>query len=184
MKGLLFTQLFDMVEQEYSYQFVDTLLLTTDLPSGGIYTPAGTYPSYEMSRLLANLSERTNRTKTELLQNYGRFMFNVFVVNYRHFIHSASDAFSFLSSVDAIHMEFRKLHPDAEVPTISVYNLDEESFQLVYRSQQAMADMVYGIIDSTLLYFNENAVITQQFIGDDDSQAIFNIVKQNKKSII
>nr|WP_317171239.1 hypothetical protein [Spirosoma utsteinense] len=38
-----------MVEQKFGYELVDSLLLTADLPSGGAYTSAGTYPPHEMS---------------------------------------------------------------------------------------------------------------------------------------
>lgn len=183
MKGLLFTQLFDMVEQEYGYDLVDTLLLTTDLPSGGMYTPAGTYPPQEMSHLLTNLSQHTSKTRAILLQDYGRFMFKMFVVNYRHFIVSATDAFSFLSSVDAIHVEVKKLYPEAELPGIFVTRLDKQTLHLVYHSRQMMADLAYGLIEGTLAHFNEKAVITQQGLNEDSSRVEFKIVKQSDPSL-
>jgi hypothetical protein len=177
MKGLIFTQLFDMVEQEYGYDLVDTLLVTTDLPSGGSYTPYGTYAPLEMSRLLTNLSQRTNRTRVDLLQAYGRFMFKRFVVNYRHFILSAPDAFAFLASVEAIHVEVKKLYPEAELPAISVTRPDERTLHLVYQSPQRMADLAYGLIEGALAHFHLQATIVQRVMNEDASRVRFTIVK-------
>lgn len=180
MKGLLFTQLLEMVEQEYGYDLVDTLLLTTDLPSGGIYTPAGTYSPLEMNRLLTNLTQCINITRVNLLQNYGRFMFRMFVVNYRHFIHSAPDAFSFLASVDAIHCEVKKLYPEAELPSISTIQPDQQTLQLLYHSPHKLADVAYGLIEGTLAHYQEKATIVQRVLNDDASRVEFTIIKSTR----
>lgn len=180
MKGIIFTQLLDMVEQKFSYELVDTLLLRTHLPSGGTYTSAGTYPACEMASLVANLSQCTHTPVAELLREYGRFLFQTFITNYHQFIKAAPDAFSFLSSVDEyIHGEVKKLYPDAELPQFLITRLNEQTLQMVYQSSRQLGDLAYGLIEGTLAHYQEEATIAQRVLNEDGSRIEFMIVKQS-----
>ena len=53
MKGVVFNVFLEMVEDHFSYNMVDDLLLSLDLPSGGSYTSIGTYDVNEMVSLVA-----------------------------------------------------------------------------------------------------------------------------------
>ncbi|MCZ7680611.1 MAG: heme NO-binding domain-containing protein [Sandaracinaceae bacterium] len=59
MKGIVFTELLEMVEERYSLEVVDRIIERAELPSGGVYTAVGTYPHAEMGRLLRELSAAT-----------------------------------------------------------------------------------------------------------------------------
>jgi hypothetical protein len=48
MKGIVFTEFIEMVEQRFGYEIVDELLTETELPSGGAYTAIGTYSHHEI----------------------------------------------------------------------------------------------------------------------------------------
>lgn len=181
MKGIVFTQLLEMVEQKFGYELVDSLLLTADLPSGGAYTSAGTYPPHEMVSLVTTLSQHTNQPVPDVLREFGGYLFQTFVVNYQHFIVAAPDAFSFLSSVhDYIHVEVKKLYADAELPYFSIERPDAQTLRMVYESNRKMADLAYGLIEGTLAHYNEEARITQRALSDDGSKVEFLIVKTSR----
>lgn len=184
MKGVIFTQFLDMVERKYNYELVDSLLVNTPLPSGGNYTSVGTYPACEMARLVTNLSHCTHIPQADLLREYGRFLFHTFVANYYHFILAAPDAFSFLSSVDDyIHVEVKKLYPDAELPQFVITRLNEHTLRMVYQSNRQLGDLAYGLIEGTLEYYQEKASIHQQVLTEDGSRVEFTIVKQSDSSL-
>ena len=183
MKGIVFTQLLDMVEQEFGYGLVDTLLLTADLPSGGAYTSAGTYAPHEMVSLVTTLSAHTNKPVPEVLREFGRYLFKSFVSTYQHFIVAAPDAFSFLSSVHAyIHVEVKKLYSDAELPFFGIERCDEHTLRMLYQSNRKMADLAYGLIEGTLEHYGEKATITKNMIKADGSEVEFIIVKQCQRT--
>ena len=180
MKGIVFTKFLEMVEQTNGYDQVDSLLLTTDLPSGGTYTAAGTYDHQEMVGLVANLSQATHRSASDILREYGRYLFQTFVSTYHPFLEVAPDAFTFLSSVDAyIHVEVKKLYPEAELPTFTITQLDGSTLQMIYQSSRKMADLAYGLIEGTLAYYGEIARIEQQALSPDGSRVKFLIIKAN-----
>ena len=178
MKGIVFTEFFEMVEEEFGYEMVDTLVETTVLPSGGIYTAVGTYDYNEIISLVANLSQRTQIPVPALLRAYGKYLFKSFTRIYNRFLQSPSDAFTFLGSIhDYIHVEVQKLYPDAELPHFDIERVDDNTLIMNYYSKRKMADFAHGLIEGTLLHFSENATITQQAIKEDGSHVQFVIVK-------
>jgi hypothetical protein len=181
MKGIVFTEFLEMIEHTNGYDLVDSLLLTSDLPSGGAYTAAGTYDHQEMMRLVGNLGQATHQSVAEILRQYGRYLFQTFVTTYTPFLAAAPDAFTFLRSVDNyIHVEVKKLYPDAELPTFTITQLNASTLQMVYQSSRKMADLAYGLIEGTLAHYGEVATITQQALNPDGSRVAFMITKVNE----
>jgi hypothetical protein len=86
MKGIVFTEFFEMVEKKFGYQMVDNLLNNTELDSGGIYTSIGTYSHTEMANLVVNLSHQSNIPVPDLLRAFGGYLFETFTKTYHHFI--------------------------------------------------------------------------------------------------
>lgn len=63
MKGLVFTEFLEMVEQHHGFVFTEKLIDEADLPSGDAHTSVGTYDHAEMVKLLTLLSENDQRLK-------------------------------------------------------------------------------------------------------------------------
>ena len=179
MKGIVFTELLEMVEAKFGYELVDQLLEESDLPSGGTYTSIGTYDHAEMVTLVHNLSQHINVPVPELLRIYGRYMFGAFTRSYRPFVDRADSAFSLLSSVQHyIHVEVRKLYPDAELPHFTIEQPTENHLRMHYISERKLADFAHGLIEGCLAQFGEEATITKTNLLPDESQVMFDIVKQ------
>jgi len=60
MKGIIFTELVEMVEATFSPELMDELMEEADLPSKGIYTSVGTYDHTEILTLVSLLSEKVD----------------------------------------------------------------------------------------------------------------------------
>lgn len=179
MKGIIFTEFLEMVESQFGYGMVDTLLTNSDLPSKGIYTSVGTYSHREMVNLVANLGIITQTPSSELLRTFGRYLFSSFTKHYHHFIEKAPDAFTLLGSIhNYIHVEVHKLYPDAELPHFSIEHPQPNVLIMNYTSSRKMADLALGLIEGTLEYFNEKAQIDQQLLNTDGSIVKFIITKE------
>jgi hypothetical protein len=179
VKGFFFTELLDMVEEQFSYELVDSLLVTTDLPSGGSYTAAGFYPSQEMALLVGNLSQRLQQPIPDVYRMFGRHLFRSFLAHYQPFIQIAPDVFSFLESInDYVHVEVKKLYPEVEMPRFSTTRLDGQRLKMIYQSTRKMGDLAYGLIDGALAHYGEQAIIHQRCLTADGSQVEFLIEKQ------
>ena len=55
MKGIVFTEFLEMVEETIGLETVDYIIYKSELKSEGIYTSVGTYDFFEMLSLISNI---------------------------------------------------------------------------------------------------------------------------------
>lgn len=77
MKGIIFTEFLDLVEEKFGLAMVDKIIQQSKLASKGIYTSIGTYSFSEMLQLLQHLSANTKISIDDLLLVYGEHLFLV-----------------------------------------------------------------------------------------------------------
>jgi len=168
MKGVIFTEFFELVEQTWSLDMVDNLIDDCDLPSGGSYTTVGTYDHREIVQLVQALSRRTEMAVPLLLRTYGKFLFGRFTKLYPAFFEGNPDAFGFLEQVEGyIHVEVRKLYPDAMLPTFDTSRPSEDTLVMVYRSERHLADVAHGLIEGCCEHFEEPCEVGQSEPAED-----------------
>jgi hypothetical protein len=176
MKGILFTELVEMIEERYSPEMADRVLCNADLASGGAYTSVGRYPSQEWMAIVRSLSSETGVPGNVLVRAFGEHLFGRFKQLYPDMLRSG-DAFSLFESVDGfIHVEMRKLHPDAELPTFRCSRPDASSLIMDYYSPRPLADLAEGLIQGALRHFAENVEVHRHdFPGGPPYQARFSM---------
>lgn len=180
MKGIVFTEFMEMVEEKFGDEMVDQLIEENDLPSEGIYTSIGTYEYGEMVTLLVDLNKRTEIPIPKLMYTFGEYLFQTFVDSYGHFFKHVPDTFTFLESIDQhIHVEVMKLYPEAQLPSFKTQRVDEKTLKMIYHSERKMADFAEGLMDASFAYFKEDATITQSKIEDNGATVHFLISKNN-----
>jgi hypothetical protein len=160
MKGIVFTEFLEMVEEIHSFEMVDAIIAEAAPPSGGAYTAVGTYPAQEMGALVGALSHHSGLPAPELLRGFGAHIFSRFVVLYPDFFTGVSDTFCFLESIEeVIHTEVLKLYPDAELPSVLAERSAEDALQVTYHSPRCMADFAEGLIEGAAAHFGESLEI-------------------------
>lgn len=163
MKGMIFTEFLDMVEETFSLQVVDTIIEAAALPSGGVYTAVGTYPHSEIVQLVLHLSKETTIPVPVLLHSFGKRLFQRFSVRYVHFLEHAPSAFAFLEKLESyVHAEVKKLYPEAELPTFECMRLPGGGMHMIYRSHRSMADLAHGLIEGCFQHFGEKVQIQRK----------------------
>ncbi len=178
MKGIVFTEFFEMVDKMFGDEMSDKLIENTDLPSNGIYTAVGTYSHSEIVALLFKLNEYTGVEIGVLLNTFGKYLFDTFLKGYPGFFEVADNAFDFLESIqNYIHVEVLKLYPDAQLPKFSTEIKDESTLEMVYESDRKMADLAEGLMEKSLEYYKENAEIIKRPMVEDHSKVLF-IIKR------
>jgi len=166
MKGFMFNQFFDYVEQTMSYSIIDKIIGKCNLESGGAYTSIGTYSSQEMLSLVAALSEETNQPVHQILLNYGEYLFGIFCKKYPQFIQEKSNVFQFLSSVETyIHTEVKKFYKDAQLPHFACTQVSPDQFIMVYTSSRPLTDLAEGLISGCIKYHQEDITISREDIA-------------------
>lgn len=178
MKGIVFTEFLEMVEKRFGDELADTIIVENDLASDGVYTAVGTYDFGEMVLLLKSLQKHTGLEISFLLKEYGLYFFEVLKSSYPHFLDRTKSAFEFLASIENhIHVEVKKLYPEAQLPSFDTSLLSPDHLELVYRSERSMADFAEGLIEKSLEHFNEKAEIIRESMTEDGSVVKFILKK-------
>lgn len=179
MKGIVFTEFLEMVEAKFGYSMVDKIIVESNLPRNGAYTSVGTYPHQEMVGLLIALQKETKLNIDTLLKSFGSHIFQVFKNSYASFFEHYTTVFEMLEGIDQqIHVEVKKLYPDAELPKFETERIDTNTLRMVYYSERRMAAMAEGMIASTLEHFGEKGTIELNNLNKDGSIVEF-IVKKH-----
>jgi len=177
MKGTIFCEFLNMVEENYDYNLVDTIISESKLSNDGAYTSVGTYNYEELVLLVQRLSIHTKVSIPNLLHDFGIYLFNVFLKKYPEMFINITDGFSFLQLInDKIHVEVRKLYPDAELPVIET-ELVENTLKMKYISSRKMGDLAKGLITGCMGYFDEKIELNEELTKQDGSEIVFTIKK-------
>lgn len=174
MKGIIFTEFLELVEDRFGLEMVDKIISQSKLQSKGIYTTVGYYDFSEMLALLKNLQANTDISIDQLLQVYAEHFFGVLERDYKSLLSSYTDPIEMLASIeDHIHVEVRKIYPDAELPTFTVIEKTKDSLIMIYKSSRAMYYFGLGLMNKTFEHFNAKAKILLEKIKDDGTEVKF-----------
>ena len=147
MKGIIFTEFFELVETAFSIDIAEEMLDLADPESGGIYTAVGNYNHNELVSMVGHLSQLTGVSTKDLIMTFGEHLFSRFTVMYPEMFSGTATVFDFIESVEGvIHVEVRKLYPDAELPTIATERTPDGRLNLVYRSPRQLGDVAAPLI--------------------------------------
>lgn len=161
MKGMVFTQLLEMADTMLGPDRVESIIAESNLPSGGAYTAVGNYPHAEAVTLVGAFSAASGIPVPDLLERFGEHMLEFFHRRYPMFFENCPDAFTFLESVETyVHVEVRKLYPDAELPRFVTAREGPSRLRFDYLSSRHLENFAAGLIRGTLRLYKEDAAVT------------------------
>lgn len=157
MMGMVFTEFLELVEDKFSVETADRVIQAAQTSTGGAYTSVGKYDHAEIVRMVQALSEETKIPVTELLRVFGQHLASRFSKLYSAFFAAQPSLFEFLSSIDGkIHVEVKKLYPNAELPSIQTIESTADSHVMVYRSNRHMQDLALGLIEGVASHYGQD----------------------------
>ncbi|MNI28101.1 Heme NO binding protein [compost metagenome] len=170
MKGMVFSSFLEMVESKFSLKIADEIIEASELPSGGSYTTVGTYDHNEIIKLVIQLSARTSIPVSDLVRTFGEYLFSELLEMHPYFMEENSSAFEFLQKVDSyIHVEVRKLYPDAELPAFHYDTSIPGTLIMTYSSSRPFADLAEGLIIGCIAHYGEKIDIRRENLSDGNS---------------
>jgi hypothetical protein len=177
MKGIVFTEFLELVENEFGLEVVQQIIDECELDTDGVYTSVGTYSHKDMFKMVGKLSEIKGIPVPALLTVFGEYFFTTLKDKYPVFVEKPN-LFSFLNSIDQyIHPEVLKLYPDAELPRFDAEIKSDNEMMLNYMSSRKMSDLAIGLIKGAANHFKENVDVIK--IGEEnDGQTV--MLKVNK----
>ena len=176
MKGVVFVEFLEMVEAEFSADLADDIIDDCELPSGGAYTTVGTYDHSEMVSLVGALSQRTGMPAPDLIRAFGEYLFERFHVHHNDFFDGINDSLDFLERIeDVIHVQVRKLYPNAELPRFEIERPDPDHLRMVYRSDRHMGDLAEGLIRQCIAHYGTPVTVERHDLDDSGGRVRFEL---------
>lgn len=169
MKGVVFDILRDMVENNYGLEGWQEVL--DKAGSDGIYVSTKTYDDAELMALVRAASDITEIAINDLVFSFGEYMIPKFHKRFPTFFENSPSFIKFLVSVDQIiHVEVRKLYPDAGLPTFDYSEESENTLTMVYKSPRKLCQLAEGLISGSAKHFKQRYTIEHNpcmHTGDD-----------------
>ena len=177
MKGIVFTEFLELVENEFGLVMVQRIIDECELDTDGVYTSIGTYSHKDMFKMVGKLSEIKGIPIPELLTIFGEYFFNTLSNDYPQFMKQAN-LFGFLDSIENyIHPEVLKLYQDAELPSFGSEIKNENELILNYMSSRKLSDVAIGLIKGASKYYNEDVNIVKISEEDGGEKVMLKIEK-------
>ncbi|MCI4660815.1 MAG: heme NO-binding domain-containing protein [Neomegalonema sp.] len=163
MKGVIFTEFVAFVELEFGEDAADRMIESANPPSGGAYTAVGQYPFSELALLVTALAKQSARPAPALIQGYGRYLFQRLAASAPEFLEGVSDPIAFLESVEThIHVEVKKLYPEAQLPSLAPRRIAPHALELEYRSCRPLGALCIGLIEGCADHFGAKLTVSTQ----------------------
>lgn len=179
MKGIVFCEFIEMIEERFSLALADRVISSCELATGGAYTAVGNYHHRELIALAQRLSEATGTPQAELLRAFGQHLLRRFAALYPAHFSAPRSTFELLAVLDSkIHLEVKKLYPDAELPVFQHEYPDTGRMVLWYSSTRPFTDLAEGLIRGCIDYFGERIALTREDLPcDSGARARFLLVR-------
>ncbi|MFK8019967.1 MAG: heme NO-binding domain-containing protein [Pseudomonadales bacterium] len=154
MKGIVFSLLNEMVEERFGLAAWSQLLDDTGLE--GIYVATETYEDAELFALVGAAEAATGIPATDLVRAFGEYMLPHFAANYPVFFEGQTSLKEFLLTVDqVIHVEVRKLLPNAGLPEFGYEDRKDDELTMIYNSPRKLCALAEGLIAGSAAHFNQ-----------------------------
>jgi len=158
VKGVLFNVVEEVVVEHLSLATWDHIVVAARVD--GAYTSLGTYDDNELERIVAAAARLLNRSPDDVLRFVGTHAFARLAERVPELMATMDGWRTVLSDLDqVIHVEVKKLYPDAMVPTFEAV-LDGDDMILGYRSARRMCALADGLAVGAGRWFGVDLVVT------------------------
>lgn len=165
MKGVVFTEFLEFIDKLHGADLVDDVIAASGVASGGSYTAVGTYEFSELASLLSAYCKLSGAVPAAALNAFGKHLAQIFQVKFPDFFAQCSDTIGFLLQVDGhIHVEVRKLYPDADLPRFEMIEHSGQKLVMDYSSCRPLAALAAGLMEGVADYYREKISISTQII--------------------
>ncbi|WP_299521085.1 heme NO-binding domain-containing protein [Winogradskyella sp.] len=179
MKGIIFTEFLELVEEKFGLVMVDKIISQSNLESGGVYTSVGTYEFSEMLQLITHLSNNTDISVDDLLMVYSEHLFTALIKSHPDLVNHYEDPMDLLASIENhIHVEVQKIYPEAQLPTFDLEERTDTKMVMVYKSDKALYMLGKGLMLETFKLFKVPVDIAYEKLNEAGTKVRFVITKR------
>lgn len=155
MKGIIFNLLEQFVVENWGAETYEKILAKCPLTTREPFVGPLTYPDGDLLAIVGAVCGELGVTTQDALRAFGRFAFPRLASRHPELVKGRVDPLALLLSVEnVIHVEVRKLYPDAITPEFEFESLKAGSLVMRYRSRRRLCPLVVGLIEGVAEHFD------------------------------
>ncbi|MEM6960813.1 MAG: heme NO-binding domain-containing protein [Myxococcota bacterium] len=154
MKGVVFNLLEAFVVEGWGEETYERLISKCPLKTKEPFVGPGTYPDSDLL-VIANAAARTlGISLDDALVAFGAYCFPKLAATLPAGLEGYDSAKGFLLDVDrVIHVEVRKLLPEAKTPKFTYEDPSPDQLYIRYESERKLCRFMEGLLDGVAAYF-------------------------------
>ncbi|MCG8591341.1 MAG: heme NO-binding domain-containing protein [Proteobacteria bacterium] len=162
MKGIIFNLFEDFVAENWGAETYEEIIDACELKTQEPFVAPGGYPDEDLIEIVSQAVERLDVPLPDALRAFGRYCFPRLVEAYPVFAEGQNDAKQFLLTVESvIHVEVRKLFPDANPPTFEYRDSEADELVIRYRSDRKFCHLMEGLLEGVADHFTTSITSNQ-----------------------
>lgn len=181
MKGIIFTEFLEMVEESFGIKILDEITTAKSKGCPMSFTSVGNYPHQDLVEMISVLSKRTGIPLDDLLTTFGRHLYAMFQQKFPQFLEHHTDPLDILEGIETvIHTEVRKLYPEARLPRFDCERLEKDALLMHYASTRPFAGVADGLIHGCIESFDFDIQVERvDHPTDQGSSSTFTLKRQH-----
>jgi hypothetical protein len=169
MKGVVFTEYMEFIEEQFGFDVVDEMIEKSGV--SGVFTQAGNYPFSDLFNMVSALSVITEKPLGVLIEAFATNLFPKLVKIYPKPVENYNNTFDFIAHVDdVVHPEVKKLYPDTELPEFELVSRNENELVTIYSSSKPLMDLARGLMIGCATFYGENLDIQYEVLPKTDDK--------------
>jgi len=180
MKGVIFSEFMSMVEDQWDIATLNSILEDANDPIKGAYVGVGNYSYQNLVSLVGALNIRSGIPGKELLQIFGKYLFEKLFHRYPYISKDFHSSFELLENIETvIHAEVKKLYQDSQPPKIGCERVSDTVLKMTYSSHRCMAPVAVGLMHGCAEYFHDKFDIKILKSSKNGDHVEFLVTKQD-----
>lgn len=173
MKGIILSEFVEFLEITLGVDTAQSIIDDSGIKSGGAYSRVGQYDYQELIQLLTQTVNETSTQAVDLLEPFADHLFEMFKRDYSVFFEGVSSAAEMLTQIDNhIHVEVKKLYPDAELPKFE-YVKTGDKLVLDYTSPRPLGAVAQALVGACIKFFGNQERLVSSQVAEDQCSAQF-----------
>lgn len=167
MKGIIFTELLEYIEENFGFDVLDKIIEDANLDNNGAYTQAGNYEFGELLKLIVAMSEESGIELPKLLEIFGEHLFLKLTALKPNLKSQFNSCIDLIANVDdIIHPEVEKLYTGADLPTFNKVERSENTLVIDYVSNKPLEHLAIGLMRGCAKEFNQELDLSFESLPD------------------
>lgn len=181
MLGIIFESYIGFLEEDFGIEICEEIIDKACPDGDASFTAVGNYSFDRMLDFVVASNDVTKVDVPDLLKGFGLYLFPHLMDGYGSMLGDIKHSFEMIECIENhIHVEVKKLYPNAELPTFNTHKKDDGVLVVEYKSARPLAHLAMGLLEGCCKHFGNKVDITHtdQEVSDGYA-AIFELREQN-----